>query len=122
MRYEGSQDIASFNPILVFAADCLISSACFYSDKCSKSLTRYQYHLNSLQIFLVYWKICIDFDFYISDSNKISKTINFIFGIFSYVSKNPQRPRLTIVEAFLSIGKWQDFYQQNARLKIKLEY
>lgn len=39
MRNEGSQDIAPFNPVLVFAADCLISSACFYSDRCSKSLT-----------------------------------------------------------------------------------
>lgn len=28
-------------------------------------------------------------------------------------------PMLTILEAFLSLGRWQDFYQQNAQLKVR---
>lgn len=58
-------------------------------------------------------------DFDISDSNKISKAIHFIFGIFSYVSKKTQKPTLTTLEVFPSVGKWQDFYQQNARSKVR---
>lgn len=74
MRNEGSQDTAPLNPILVFAAGCLVSSACFYSDKYSKSLTWCQYHLNSLQIFLVenlywFWFLYFCFKFKISKNN-----------------------------------------------------
>lgn len=39
IRNEWSQDTASLNPLLVFAAVCLISTACSYSVKWSKSLT-----------------------------------------------------------------------------------
>lgn len=50
---------------------------------------------------------------------RFQKQLILFLEYFSYVSKNPQRPRLTVVEAFLSIGKWQDFYQQNAKLKVR---
>lgn len=62
VRNEWSQGIASLNPLLVFAASSFSHFYCFfYSVKCSKSLTWGQYNLNSLQIFLFYWRICIDF-------------------------------------------------------------
>lgn len=53
---------------------------------------------------------------------RFQKQIILFLEYFHMYLKNPQRPTLTILEAFLSIGKWQDFYQQNARLKVKLEY
>lgn len=30
-----------------------------------------------------------------------------------------KQPTLTILEAFLSVGKWQDFYQQTAWPKVR---
>lgn len=33
--------------------------------------------------------------------------------------RKPQQTTLKILEAFLSIGKWQGFYQQNAKPKVR---
>lgn len=48
-------------------------------------------------------------DFDISDSNKISKAINFIFGIFSYVSKNLKNLHLQHLRFFLLLESGRNF-------------